>query len=151
MAEQFTLHGRTIDWGTVDIKMPGGTTAIGVKSISYNDELEKSPVYGKGRTPIAYGVGNHKAQGSLSMLRQHADEFEDALLATSDEEGVLMHKPFTMTVNYANSDQPIRTDILRKCAITKRDYQGKQGDTELAVSYDFQILGGIWRNKKKPA
>lgn len=152
MAEpQYLVNGRTYDWASTELHAPGGQTAVGLKSISYNDEQPVEPVYGRGRTPVAYGRGNYKASGQLAILRQYADEFENALFSTSNGNGVLMHEPTTITVSYSNSDQPIRTDTLKLCAFTKRDFQGKQGDTELVVTYDFQILGGIERDGKRPA
>ncbi|MBT9485839.1 MAG: hypothetical protein IV100_12600 [Myxococcales bacterium] len=148
----FTVNGHTYDWGSVDFKIPGGTqTAAGVQSISYEDEYPAEPVYGRGNTPIGYGRGKYKSTGQLTILRQYSSAFEAALAARSGGTGVLNHEPIEVTVNYANRDQPMQTDVLRSVLVTKRAYSGKSGDQELMVNYDLAIIGGIKVNGVEPA
>ena len=43
------INGKAYDWSDVDVKLPGLT--MEVQEISYDDELEKEVVYGKGQRP----------------------------------------------------------------------------------------------------
>lgn len=68
------VNGKAYDWGDVNLQIPG--IVAEVQEISYDDELEKELVYGKGSKPRGYGNGNYKASGKMSMLR---DDYEALL------------------------------------------------------------------------
>ena len=51
------VNGKAYDWGDVNLQIPG--IVAEVQEISYDDELEKELVYGKGSKPRGYGITRH--------------------------------------------------------------------------------------------
>lgn len=140
------VNGKAYDWGDVDVKVPG--LVITVQEISYDDELEKEEVYGKGHKPRGYGTGNYKASAKLSLLR---DDY-DAFLAWCKSKG----KPFfgleipSIVVSYANEGERTHIDELKKVQITKRSNKAAQGDKSLTVDIDLMVVGGIVQDGVEP-
>ena len=133
------VNGKAYDWGDVDIKMPG--LVMEVQEISYDDELEKEEVFGKGPLPRGIGTGNYKASGKMTLLR---DDY-DALLDYCKAKGIAF---FGLTipsvvVSYANEGARTRSDELKKVTFSKRSNKAAQGDKSLKVDIDLMIVGGI--------
>lgn len=141
------INGKAYDWSSVDINIPG-MPGIEAQEISYNDELEKEAVYGKGNRPRGYGTGNYKADGKLTLLREDYMQVLDYCKANNIAlYGLVIPK---IVVNYATDGQPIRTDVLDTVTITKTDDKAAQGDKSLKVSLDLLIVGGIIRDGVQP-
>lgn len=134
-----TVNGKTYDWGDVDVKIPG--LVFEVQEISYDDELEKEVVYGKGQAPRGYGEGNYKSSGKMSILR---DDY-DALLDYCRNSGVGLYKLVfpKIVVSYANDGGRTRSDVLNTVTITKRSNKAAQGDKNLKIDLDLLIVNGI--------
>lgn len=133
------VNRKAYDWGDVDLKIPG--LAIQVQEISYDDELEREEVYGRGHKPRGYGNGNLKSSAKMTMLR---DDY-DALLDYCKAKGI----PFygvefpSVVVSYANTGERTRIDELKQVMPIKRSFKAAQGDKSLAVDIDLMVLGGI--------
>ncbi len=140
------INGRAYDWGDVSIKLPG--LDLEVQEISYDDELEKEVVYGKGQRPRGYGEGNYKSEGKLSLLR---DDFDD-LIAYCKQQGVGLYKLVIpkIVVSYANGAEKTKTDVLNVVTFTKTSTKNAQGDKSLKIDLDFIIVNGIERDGVKP-
>ena len=67
------INGKVYDWNSVTINV-SGMENIELQEISYDDEQEVDPVYGKGGKIRGYGTGNQKNSVKLSMLREDFDE-----------------------------------------------------------------------------
>lgn len=140
------VNGKAYDWGDVDIKVPG--LVVTVQEVSYDDELEKEEVYGKGHKPRGYGTGNYKASAKLTLLRDDYDDF----LAWCKSKG----KPFfgleipSIVVSYANEGERTHIDELKKVQITKRSNKVAQGDKSLTVDIDLMVVGGIVQDGVEP-
>lgn len=135
------INGRNYDWESTTITLPHGTL-VAVEKIEYSDEKEFKPVYGKGAKPRAYGSGNYKGEGKLTLRRE---EFEK-ILAYCRLQGLKELyglPPFPITVSYANEDRPLVTDVLQQCKFTKTGSGSEQGAEKVDVELDFIILGGI--------
>lgn len=133
------VNGKAYDWGDVNLQLPGVT--IEVQEISYDDELEKEPVYGKGSKPRGYGRGNYKASGKLTLLR---DDY-DTLIDYCKQQGkafFALEVP-KIIVSYANEGERTRQDILNKVSFSKRSNKAAQGDKNLKVDIDLMIAGVI--------
>ena len=139
------INGKAYDWSDVSIKLPG--LELEAQEISYNDELEKEAVYGKGRRPRGYGTGNYKAEAKLSLLR---DDFDD-LIAYCKQNNVGLYDLVIpkIIVSYANTYKPTKSDVLTQVTITKTDQKGAQGDKSLKVDLDLLIFGEIERDGLK--
>lgn len=67
------INGKVYDWNSVTINV-SGMENIELQEISYDDEQEVDPVYGKGGKIRGYGTGNQKNSVKLSMLREDFNE-----------------------------------------------------------------------------
>lgn len=143
------INGKQFDWGDITISLLPLTPIIfTAKMISWEEEYEATPVYGKGRVPVGYGKGNWKASGKIEMLKS---EFE--ALNIISPKGVLGLDPRITTINiiYDNLSEglsPLSVNTLTNVRFTKIADTATQGDKELKVTLDFLILGAIKRNGK---
>ncbi|TEB09141.1 hypothetical protein [Pelotomaculum propionicicum] len=140
------INGKMFDWEDVSIGLPHGVALL-IKDISYDDELEVDPAYGKGNKAVGYGTGNYKASGKMSILREEYDKFID--YAKSTGKALYRLPPFPITCSYANDGEPVSTDVLRGCKISKRSWKAAQGSKELTVDLDFTITDSIESNGLK--
>ena len=140
------INGKAYDWSDVSLKIPG--LNIEVQEISYDDELEKELVYGKGSAPKGYGTGNYKASGKISLLK---DDFNDILDYCKNNNIALYKLKFPkVVVNYANDTGRVKTDVLNNVSFTKSGTKAAQGDKSLKVDIDLLIAGTIERDGVKP-
>lgn len=139
------INGRNYDWEDITVTLPHGT-AIAITEIKYSDEQPITPHYGKGAVPQSYGRGNYKASGSMVLDRGEWERLKKDI--TPGGGGIYDHEPFTIVVNYANSDQGEITDTLKSCKITKHDGGGgAQGDDRVsAITCELEILEPILWN-----
>lgn len=56
-----------------------GTIIRGVQKLSLTDEVSGDPMYGNGPTSIGLPVGQHKAEGSIGLVPEMADDVRAAL------------------------------------------------------------------------
>lgn len=140
------VNGKAYDWGDVDLKLPG--LAIEAQEISYDDELEKELIYGKGNAPRGYGTGNYKPTGKLTFLR---DDFEE-LLQYCKSKGIPFYSLTfpKIVVSYAQGNGQISTDVLNNVSFSKRSMKAAQGDKSFKVDLDLIISGKIVWNGNNP-
>lgn len=133
------INNKAYDWADVDIQIPG--LYLEVQEISYDDELEKELVYGRGSKPRGYGTGNYKASGKISLLR---DDYND-LVDYCNKRKIPFYKLLIdkIIVTYGSEGQPLRTDVIEKVTFSKRTGGGKQSDKSLLVDLDMLIVGQI--------
>lgn len=132
------VNGRLYDWASVEVQLPSGST-VGLTEISYNDEMGREPRYGKGQTVRGFGNKNYKATGSISMDRDEAERLRVGLGGS-----VYTDAPFDIVASYAPEGQPVITDTLPQCLITKTDTSAKQDDDNTGViKHDITILSPI--------
>jgi len=137
------INGKEYDWEDMSVMGPTGVLA-GIKEIKYEDEQPVSPKYGKGAKPRGYGRGNYSASGTMALYRDEWEKLKDHCASTGGG-NIYDHKPFTIVVGYANSDQPEIVDTLKSCKIGKfTGGGGAQGDDEASViTCEFTILEPI--------
>lgn len=140
------VNGKAYDWGDVDLKIPG--LVVEAQEISYDDELEKELVYGKGNAPRGYGTGNYKPSGKITFLR---DDFEEILKHCKSNNIPFYSLTFPkIVVSYAQGDGKISTDVLNNVSFTKRSMKAAQGDKSFKVDLDLIIAGKIIWNGSSP-
>ena len=140
------INGKAFDWSDVTITLPYGT-AIDIRDISYDDELEVSVLYGKGAKASRWGTGNYKAEGKMTLAKEEFDK----LLEYAKKQGKPLYGilPFPITVSFANDGAAVSTDMLKDCKINKTGNKSSQGAKEHTVDLSFTIIGGIVRNGVK--
>ncbi|MBW7997526.1 MAG: hypothetical protein FVQ81_13310 [Candidatus Glassbacteria bacterium] len=136
------INGLTYDWESVTITLPTGMV-FEAQDIEYSDEKEITPVYGKGGMARAYGRGNYKAEGKLTLLRSE-------LVALTAAAGTFEIPPLPIAVSFSNEDQSLQLDLLKDCKLKKRSFRVAQGDQTVPVEVEFEILGGVWLNGVPP-
>ena len=85
MARKQIVNGKVYDWSSVTIGM-SGCGGIEPKEISYDDEKEKTLIYGKGGRIRGYGTGQAKNAVKISMLREDFILQEDQVLRRGGSE-----------------------------------------------------------------
>ena len=81
MARKQIVNGKVYDWSSVTIGM-SGCGGIEPKEINYDDEKEKTLIYGKGGRIRGFGTGQAKNTVKISMLREDFNIFMDAVKAS---------------------------------------------------------------------
>lgn len=133
------INNKAYDWADVTVILPG--LDVEVEEISYDDELEKEAVYGRGNKPRGYGTGNYKASGKISLLREDYNELVEYCKHNKIAfYSLLIPK---IVVNFGNEGMPMHTDVLEKVTFEKRSYKNAQGDKSLKVDLDILIVGQI--------
>lgn len=140
------VNGKSYDWGDVDLQLPGIVTEV--QEISYDDELEKELVYGKGCKPRGYGTGNYKANGKLSLLK---DDY-DAIVDYCKSNNIPLYKLVfpKVIVSYAKGDGKVSTDVLNQVSFSKASHKAAQNDKSFKVDLDLFIAGTIDRDGLAP-
>lgn len=137
------INGVTYDWESITVTLPTGQI-VEIQDIEYSDEKDSTEVYGKGAMPRAYGRGNYKAEGKMTILRSD-------LVALTTLAGTYELPPLPIVVSYDNEDLSLQADLLKDCKLTKRSARSSQGDQTAPVELEFKIFGGIWLNGVPPA
>lgn len=73
MANKQLVNGKVYDWSSVTITA-SGMENMEPMEISYDDEQESEPIYGKGGKIRGYGTGNQKNSVKLSLIREDFNE-----------------------------------------------------------------------------
>lgn len=143
MAKQL-INGKCYDWSSVTINV-SGMDSIELQEISYDDEQELDPIYGKGGKIRGYGTGNQKNSVKLSMLREDFNE----MLRVIKSKGYKSFYKFIVpkiTVSYADEGAQTTTDVLTNVKFSKRSFKAAQGDKSMKVDLDGIAVGGIKTN-----
>lgn len=143
MARTQLVNGKAYDWSSVDIGI-SGMDSIEPLEISYDDEQEVEPVYGKGGKPIGYGTGNQKNSVKISVLREDFD----TICKYCKKKKIPFYSLIIpiITVNYADPGKPISTDTLKGVKFSKRSFKAANGDKSMKVDLDGIAYKGIKTN-----
>ncbi|MGE9985351.1 hypothetical protein [Desulfovibrio sp. SGI.169] len=138
------INGRQYDWEDIHVVTLSGEQ-IGITEIKYTDGQSIEARYGRGAVPRGWGRGNYEASGSMVLDRDEWENLKKALVASSGAGDIFGHRPFPITVSYANDDMGTIVDTLKDCKITKFDGGGaSQGDANASpITCEFTILSPI--------
>ena len=140
MAKQL-INGKVYDWSSVTIKA-SGMDSIEPQEISYDDEEENEPVYGKGGKIRGYGTGNQKNSVKLSLLREDFNEM-CRVIKSKGYKSFYKYVIPKITVSYADTGAETCTDTLTNVKFSKRSFKAAQGDKSMKVDLDGVAYGGI--------
>ena len=127
MANKQLINGKVYDWSSVTITA-SGMENMEPMEISYDDEQESEPIYGKGGKIRGYGTGNQKNSVKLSLLREDFNEMCR----------VIKSKGYKNFYRYV-----IPKIVLTNIVISKRSFKAAQGDKSMKVDLDGVAMGGI--------
>jgi len=142
------INGRQHDWSDVKLYMDGVPVAE-VTAIEYRESQEAELQYAGGRYPVGVGYGNYKVEGSFTLTRAAAQDFEAPARALGKRP--FDYAPFVIVVAYA--DKVVReqegaqvveqtwdetkTDRIINVVITEREESHDQNAKQLVVRYSF--------------
>jgi hypothetical protein len=120
------VNGHRYSYASVDLII-NGKTYVGAKRVNYSSSLEPGIIYsddpGKfGRTP---GKASHSCELELYRL-----EWNDLVVALGQSFG---RKAFNVQVQYAEDGEPVTTDAILGCRITKVEFQNSEGTEASSV------------------
>lgn len=141
MASRQLINGKVYDWSSVTIAV-SGMENIEPLEITYDDEQESEPVYGKGGKIRGYGTGNQKNSVKLSMLREDFNEM-CRIIRSNGYTSFYKHVIPKIVVNYADEGAETCTDVLANVVLSKRSLKAAQGDKSMKVDLDGFAAGGI--------
>lgn len=124
---------------TVDGKPMQGITAV-----NYDSSSEQSMFYGNSKTPVAMTKGTASSTGSLTIPATLRDAFL-ALVTKGGTRG-MFDTPFTVTVSYAEEGNPVTTDILEGCRVSRMSAAHSQGSEPLSVDIELAVPTIIYGN-----
>ncbi len=138
------INGKCYDWSSVTINV-SGMDSIELQEISYDDEQELEPIYGKGGKIRGYGTGNQKNSVKLSMSRE---DFNEMIRVIKSKGYTSFYKYMIpkITVSYADEGAATTTDVLTNVKFSKRSLKAAQGDKSMKVDLDGIAIGGIKLN-----
>ena len=137
-------NGKCYDWSSVTINV-SGMDSIELTEISYDDEHELEPIYGKGGKIRGYGTGNKKNSVKISMTREDFNEMIRVIKSQGYKNFYKFMIP-KITVSYADEGTATTTDILTNVMFSKRSLKAAQGDKQIKVDLDGVAIGGIKMN-----
>jgi hypothetical protein len=138
------VNGQFYNWARTEWSL-GGDRVVAIKSMDWDDELEREMVYGAGNQPLGTAEGNYKASWKATV---YLEDFQD-IVAPKLGNILYEHDPFDVTVMYAKPGGPtVRRDI-KGIRITKITEKGAQNDKEAVVEIEGMPTA-IWRDGKKP-
>lgn len=138
-----SIQGRTYAFEDIAITLLGGRRQVGVQSIDYSDQVEKTHAHDVGSIrPVGVGRSGYTGEGSLTLRREGFHE----MLGQLREKGLPLYGvQFSAAVTYGNDDEDLTTDELPLCEFTRTQGGGKVGDTKLEVQLSFVIVQPVIR------
>lgn len=128
------INGREYGWADIVINI-GGVPVTGIRSIKYDEEMEKENIYGAGRNPVSRGYGRVKSTASITLLSGTVM----ALKAKAPKGQLFRIAPFPITVSYQPEAGPIVTHILKNAEFKKTPFDWKEGDMSKEVELELII------------
>lgn len=120
-----------------------GVTLRGIAKLTFTDEVAKEPIYGNSSVSIGVPAGQHKAEGSLQVIVQEADNIITGLGPNYTQIpgtiGVSLYEPF---------GAGILTYDLTRVYLMKAEYDfgDAGGQKPVMVTFSFIALDPIVQN-----
>lgn len=129
------INGHRYSFSSIEFGA-NGIVMRGVSSIDYGDELTPGKMRGTGPNVIGRTRGEYDGDASIEMYRL---EWEN-LKSTLGTNGVgFGETSFPVTVMYGETGQPVVTDTLEGCRITKVRTGGAEGSDPTKVTLTIDL------------
>ncbi len=132
------FNSKEYSWANVRVFMLG-KPIVGVRSISYTVNQDKSLIYGMGAKPRAIQRGNISYAGSLTLLQNELE----ALIRVAPNKS-LMELSFDLVVSYTPTDDnnsALVVDVLQHCEFTQLPKEISQNDKMMEITLPLLFLG----------
>lgn len=114
-----------------------GAIMRGVSSIDYGDELTPGKMRGTGPNVIGRTRGEYDGDGEVEMYRLEWENLKSTLGVAGVGFG---ETAWPITVTYGETGQPVVTDTLEGCRITKVRTGGQEGSDPTKVKLTIDLL-----------
>lgn len=136
------INGFYPSYADIELNL-NGLHIVGVTSISYDDDLKRSYVYGTQKVPLGLSTGKYVPNGEIELLLPQAQLVLDTLGLIGLAFGGFRFAPIGVTVSYAPvSPLPLITDDF-VCYLGKQDAKNKVSDDALTRTFGLYIAGTI--------
>lgn len=114
----------------------GGKDITGIRGVKYTEKIDREPLYGKGRYPLAMQSGNVSIEGEITLLQSEVEMLIQA------GNGSLLNLNVNAEVNYGNpsTGDALITDRIEGIYFTESTKEIKQGDKFMEVTLPFVAL-----------
>lgn len=133
------VNGKAYDYSQIRAIVLG-VPVVGITSISYTQEQEKTNNFGTGNLPVSRGEGATDASGSLDISMNDVEALRDV----APDGSFLKIPAFDIVIVFENSQRVI-THVLKNVQFTNDGVEAAQGDTDLNRSFDIVIGDIIYR------
>lgn len=127
------INGRAYDFAQIVCNVLG-VPLMGIQSIEYKEEQEKTNNKGAGKWTVSRGHGTVDADAKVELSMNDVEA-----LRTVAPDGRLLDIPaFPITVTYLN-EQKVVTHTLMNCEFIDDGGGGAQGDTDLVRTFALVV------------
>ena len=127
------INGRAYDFAQIVVNVLG-VPLMGISSVTYSEEQEKTNNYGAGKYAVSRGHGAVEASASFDI---HMNDIE-ALRDAAPLGRLLDIPPFDIPITFLNANKVV-THTLKNCEFTNDGVEASQGDTQVQRSFDLVI------------
>jgi hypothetical protein len=127
------INGRAYDFAQIVANVLG-VPIMGIQSIEYKEEQEKTNNFGAGKWAVSRGHGAVNADAKIEISMNDVEA-----MRTVAPNGRLLDLPaFPITVTFLN-EQKVVTHTLMNCEFVDDGMTGAQGDTDLVRSFALVV------------
>lgn len=130
------INGRNYDWSMIQFNFSNiqGTTIMGISAINYSEEQDSELQYGVGTKAIGRGLGNEKAEGSITMDMNTVVQLQN--LTPTGKLIDLGEFDLVVTFNHPESDKTI-VHTLKNCIILQQGVEVSQNDMKIEKEFNL--------------
>jgi hypothetical protein len=138
------INGHRYSWTSVEAGIgPSGTIVRGLVSADYGDELTPGKLRGTGPNVIGRTRGEYDGDAEFEMYRLEWENLKAQLGSPTKGFG---ETAFPVTFQYAEDGQPVVTDTLEGCRITKVRTGGQEGSDPTKVKLTIDLTRILHNN-----
>jgi len=127
------INGRAYDYTQIVVNMLG-VPVVGISSINYSEEQEKTNNFGQGNRPVSRGQGPINASATIELSMNEIEAIRDA----APNGSLLEVGAFDITVTFGNLQKPV-THVLKNCEFKNDGVEAAVDDTDLKFSFDLVV------------
>ena len=127
------INGRAYDFAQIVVNVLG-VPLMGISSVTYAEEQEKTNNYGAGKYAVSRGHGAVEVSASFDI---HMNDIE-ALRDAAPLGRLLDIPPFDVPITFLNANKVV-THVLKNCEFTNDGVEASQGDTQVQRTFDLVI------------
>lgn len=140
MKNIYMINGREYEWADIFIVV-GGVPVVGFREINYKREVEKEPMYAKGRKAHSIQSGNETVTGSLTFTQSQFEALEAATGGDILSAKVDIVVAYGVEMNAASATSAvISTDTIVGAEFTEYEKGMAQGDKFMEIPMPFVAL-----------